>query len=175
MVKAIHAYTVKERILSGPRLNVLLRKTIFASELKVTCCSLSRSHAVLPLNGAHRLTSFKRLSSKVEVLSESKSTQKKHIQSSCTRKVSLRQQSPTTKSQRTLQHPHWPFIWSQTYIIWKTNVRASFQPECFPTSQSNPQPLLHKRLSLSLGPCQHVAPFRRGEELLWSPLRHVFL
>lgn len=35
--------------------------------------------------------------------------------------------------------------WSQTNSVWKTNVRASFQPERFPTSRSNsaPAPACH--------------------------------
>lgn len=66
--------TVLEGILPGPRrvrgirVNVLLRKAIFPSQLKVTCCSLSRNRAALPLNGTRSLGGLKRRSAKVKVL-----------------------------------------------------------------------------------------------------------
>lgn len=59
----------KKKEACGMRVNILLTKTILASELKVTCCSLSRSRAALPLNVTHSLASLKSPRGKGKVLS----------------------------------------------------------------------------------------------------------
>lgn len=62
--------------------------------------------------------------------------------------------------------------WTQTNGVWKTNVRASFQAKCFPTSRSHSAspPACHRdHVNMLL----HLVSV--WERLLWSPLRHVFL
>lgn len=85
------------------------------------------------------------------------------------RGASLHQQSCTTERP---QKATGSLKWSQTNGVWKTNVRASFQPERFPTSRSNfaAPPACH---------WDHVNMLLHLDsvwgKLLWSSLRHVFL
>lgn len=67
--RELHAYSARENTASAKKMRVAWEWTIFASELKVTCCSLSRSRAALPLNGTRSLASPERPSGKGKVLS----------------------------------------------------------------------------------------------------------
>lgn len=94
--------TVRENIARAKKRmwhNVLLRKTIFPSELKVTCSSLSRSRAALPLNATHSLAMLKRQRGKVQSVKLGTSHSKNHMKEAHTISgVSLHQHQHTSEN-----------------------------------------------------------------------------